>query len=62
MEEKSSKIKLHIYGQMILTREPITSNGKRTVSSTNGALQQTGYPYANEARPLHHTETLTQNG
>ena len=40
--EESSEIKLYIYGQMILTREPITSNGERTVSSTNGA-GKTGY-------------------
>ena len=59
--EESSEIKLYIYGQMILTWELITSNGERTVSSTNGA-GKTGYPYANEARSLHHTETLTQNG
>ena len=53
--EQSSEIKLHIHGQMILTREAVTSNGERTISSTNG-VGKTGYPYANEGRPLHHTE------
>lgn len=44
-----------------MTKEVRLHNVGKTVSSTNGA-GKTGYPYANEARPLHHTETLTQNG